>query len=166
MLQYLYKLDYQDETDEGTFPEISNHAALWRIGDSLGIKGLKAMAADNFKLALSQINVDGSEIGFNILYFQCLVWDMEHVWDKTHDHMKDLRNQCQRIFITWAKKEGSQSRFLESTYRLIFRETEQENQDFKALLRTIKANPRRYLDTETGYEASGNSREALVCNDM
>ena len=169
MLQYLYKLDYQSASDEETVPSIANDAYMWYIGESLGIKGLKAMAADRLKLALSQFNVYGSEVGFNILYFTRLVGDIDVVWGWTHDYVEDLRNlistHVYRNITEWAKKEGSQSRLLESTYRLIFREIEQDNPDFDALFRTIKTKYLKYLDTECGYEASGNGKEALVCDD-
>ena len=48
----------------------------------------------------------------------------------------------------WAEKEGSQSRFLESAYRLIFRETEQQDQRFKTMMDNIRAQYLLYIDME------------------
>lgn len=164
MLQYLYQLDYEVDDQEGTPPDLSTHVGLWTLGNHLGIKGLKYVAADKFKLALSQFNLYGSELGFNISYFEVLVAITAYVWEVTPDSIGVLRNHVsiliQQNIKEWSKPMGlqfgsleSKRRFLESTYRLIFYETEQQIQDFKELMEKIRANYLQYLQgTESECE--------------
>ena len=156
MLQYLYELDYEVDDQEGTPPDLSTHVGLWTLGNHLGIKGLKYVAADKFRVALSQFNVIGSELGFNISYFEDLVAITAYVWEMTPGSIGVLRSHVsiliQQNINEWSNPMGQQfrslhskRRFLESTYRLIFYETEQQIQDFKELMEKIRANYLEYL---------------------
>ena len=154
MLQYMYELDYEVESQDETVPEIWAHARMWNmgLGEELGIKGLKIVAAEKFKLALSQFNVYGTEIGFTIAYFEDFVTHVEAVWDATPDTTRIFRNQVsmhiQQNYKEWAKKEGPQARFLEHAYRVLFRELQQQTRDFTAVLENIRSEYLKYLDTE------------------
>ena len=164
MLQYLYELDYEVDNQEGTPPDLSTHVELWTLGNHLGIKGLKSVAADKFKLALSQLNVFGSEVGFKISFFEDLVAIIENVWGLKPDLTGVLHNQVsihiQQNIKEWSKPTGpqfrtleSKRRFLESTYRLIFHEIEQQSQYFKGLMEKIRAYYLQYLwNTESGCD--------------
>ena len=139
MLQYLYQLDYQFDGEHGTAPDVSTHTELWCLGKYLGIKGLTGLAADRFKMAFSQFDVFGSEVSFKLTYFEHLVTAINTVWEMTFgktDYSDLLRNQVsihvQQNIKGCAKKGGARSRFLESTYGLIFRETELKEPDFTA----------------------------------
>lgn len=118
MLQYFYELDYQVDSQDGTAPELSIHAELWWMGETYGIKGLKAMALDKFKMALSQFNSYGSELGFTMSYLENLLTAMEDVWrwnppsPSTNVPRNQLSMHIQRNIKEWAKMEGSQSRSL------------------------------------------------------
>ena len=153
-MQYLYELDYQVDSQVGTAPALSTHAELWYLGKHLDIKGLMVVASDRYKVALSLFDAYGSEVGFKLSYFEDLVRAVEAVWKSPPDPTGFLRNQIsmhfQQNIQEWTKKQGSQSRFLESTYRLIFLKTEQQNQDFKAMMDHIRADYLNYLDMECG----------------
>ena len=163
MLQYLYELDYKVDIQDGTAPDLSTHAELWCLGKHLGIKGLKAVASDRFKVALSLFNVYGSEVDFKFSYFEDLVKAVEAVWKLVPEPTRFLRNQVsmhiQRNIKEWAEKEGSQSRFLESAYRLIFRETEQQDQKFKTMMDNIRAQYLLYIDMEDGSKGGRKDRK-------
>ena len=159
MLQYLYELDYQVDRQEGTAPDLSIHVDLWRIGQYLGIKGLKVVAADRFKYDLALFNVYGSEVDFKISYFVDLMSVVvEDVWVEhlTISPGEFFRNQVsmhlQQNIRECAKKEGARSRFLESMYRLIFRETELQNPDFLPIIDIIRIKSLESLDTEIRNE--------------
>ena len=152
MLQYLYELNYEVDSEDGTPPDLSTHVELWSLGNHLRIKGLKSVAADKFKLALSQFSVYGSEVGFKISYFEELVAIVETVWGLKPDPTGVLRNQIsihiQQNIKEWRAPKGPQSgsrRFLESMYRLIFHETEQQSQNFTELMEKVRANYQQYL---------------------
>ena len=163
MLQYLYELDYKVDIQDGTAPDLSTHAELWCLGKHLGIEGLKAVASDRFKVALSLFNVYGSEVDFKFSYFEDLVKAVEAVWKLVPEPTRFLRNQVsmhiQRNIKEWAEKEGSQSRFLESAYRLIFRETEQQDQKFKTMMDNIRAQYLLYIDMEDGSKGVRKDRK-------
>ena len=47
MLQYMYELGYEVESQYETVPDMYTHARMRRsMGEELGIKGLRPMAAD------------------------------------------------------------------------------------------------------------------------
>lgn len=152
MLQYLYGLDYQVDSQEGTALDMETHADMWCIGEAFGIKGLQSLAADKCKISLSEFNVYGAKLGFTISYFEDLVTGLAGIWDATPKSNRIFRNQVsthiQQNIEEWSKKGSPQSRFLQSTYRLIFRELEQQTQDFTAMLKEIRVNYQYYLDTK------------------
>ena len=168
MLQYLYELDYHFDSPDGTAPRPVFHVFVLSLGDYLGIEGLKVTAADKFESALSLFNNYGSKVGFTISYFKELLVTMQALWDwdATDDWMKALRNRVsmhlRQNISEWGKKKGSKSRFLESMYGLIFRETEQENPNFTVLMETVRKKYLKYLDTEIGYEGICKDLEASV----
>lgn len=166
MLQYMYELDYEVESQDEPVPDICTHVRMWLLGADLGIKGLKIVAAEKFKVALSQYNVYGDKIGFTISYFEDFVADVKAVWDATSDSERIFRTQVsthiQQNNKEWAKKEGSQARFLEYAYRVLFREIQQQTRDFTAVLENIRTEYFKYLDTESGGGPSGKNTKTLV----
>ena len=153
MLQYLYELNYEVDSQERTPPDLSTHVELWSLGEFLNIEGLKSVAVDKFKSALSEYHVYGFEVDFNIPHFEHLVATMEMVWGLTPDSAEVLRNQfsihIQQNIKQLSNPEDFQSRFrrfLESTYRLIFHEIEQQSQkNFTELMEKVRADYRQYL---------------------
>ncbi len=61
----------------------------------------------------------------------------------------------QQNYKEWAKKEGSQARFLEYAYRVLFREVQQQTTDFRSVLENIRTEYFKYLDTDNGDGALG-----------
>ena len=153
MLQYMYELDYEVEGQDEIVPDINTHVDMWNMGEELGIKGLKIVAAQKFEGALSQYNGYGFKVGFTIPYFEDLVEDVEAVWDATHDSNRLFRAQVsahiQQNNKDWAKKQGPQARFLEFAYRVVFRNLQQQTRDFTAVLENIRTEYFKYLDTES-----------------
>ncbi len=166
MLQYMYELDYEVGSLDETVPDIYAHVCMWILAVELGIKGLKIVAAEKFKLALSQYNVYGNEIGFTISYFEDFVKGVEAVWSTTADSVRIFRNQVsmhlQQNYKEWAEKEGFQARFLEYAYRVLFRDLQHQTPDFTAVLENIRTEYFKYLDTESGDGAWGKNTMTLV----
>lgn len=159
MLQYLYELDYRIKSEEGAAPAIHTHATMWCLGKDFRIRGLKAMAADNFKSALSQFNVYGEQNGLTISYFEDFVTGVKGLCEEKHKEPRTLRDQVVTHIHDntekWAKKQDSEARFLESIYLLILQEI-QRNPDFTAVLKKIRAKCLGYLDPESDSEALGS----------
>ena len=80
VLQYMYELEYNTDGAEDKVPNIYHHACVWDAGDKFGIKGLKLMAADQSKVALSHFNTYGTEMNFTFLFFEDFVKTVEAVW--------------------------------------------------------------------------------------
>lgn len=131
---------------------------MWDAGDHLGINGLKVAAADKFKVALSQFNIYGAEMNFSFLFFEGLVKDVEAVWDElvwrsNRILLGQLSMHIQSNIKEWADKKGAQARFVESSYRLTFREIQQQPRCSESMLQVIRAKYQDYLEAETGHAA-------------
>ena len=157
VLQYMYELEYKVDNADEKVPNISHHACVWYAGDMFGIKGLKVVAAEKFGLALSQYNIYGTEVDLTFSFFENFVKDVETTWDELPRSNRALRGQVsmhiQSNIKVWPSKEGTQARLVESFYRLIFREIQEQTLDPGPVLRVIQANYQEYLDAETGYAA-------------
>lgn len=144
--------------------------AMWDAGEALGIKGLKVMAAEKFGLALSQYNIYGTEVDFTFSFFEDFVKDVQAAWEELPRSNRILRGQVsthiQSNIKDWASKEGAQARLVESSYRLIFRELQEQTLESEPVLRVIRAIYQEYLDAETGYAALEKDSGALEVDNV
>lgn len=163
VLQYMYELDYQVDGANEELPSLLMHACVWGAGKTLGINGLKVMAVDKFRLALSHFNIYGAEVGFTFFFFGDFVNDVVVVWDELPSSSRILRCQVsmhiQSNIKEWADKEGAQARFIESSYRLIFRGIQAPTLDLEPVLQVIRAKYQDYLDAETGWTCYSTTLE-------
>ena len=161
VLQYMYDLEYQVDSADEKVPNISIHADMWCAGENLGIKGLKFTAAHKFGLALSDFNTYGTEVGFTFAFFEDFVEGVQAVWENVPRSCRTLRSQVslhiQENIKKWADKEGAEARFIESSYRLIFREIQEQTVDPEPVLDVIRAKYKEHLDAETGHAALAKS---------
>lgn len=170
LVRYLYELDFEVDSQDKTVPEMHTLANVWCMGERFDIKSLKMAAADKYKIALSRFNIYGNEIGFTIPYFEDFLASVDAVWcqtlrDETPNTNRMLRNQVsmhiQQNIKEWAQKKGCKSRFLESSYRLIFQEIQNQTPDFIMVLTKIRAKYPECLDTESGDKVLGKDSEPI-----
>ena len=144
------------------------HAWVWGAGEGLGIKGVKVMAADKFRLILSQFALYGAEVGFTFSFFEDFVRDVEAVRNQIP---RSNRILCGRLSMhiqsnikEWTDEKGAQACFIESSYRLIFRGIQAPTLDLEPVLQVIREKCQDYLDAETGPAALEKDSGALALN--
>ena len=93
MIQFLYKLGYDDKINEGDYSHIpETHAQMFTLGERLGITSLKYTAKEKLKKYLKDQSYAHQRLGFKSEELEAFVRTLNIVWSTTPHDCKMMRD--------------------------------------------------------------------------